>query len=328
MTKLAAVITIGLAISGAVLAGCVTDNGDYSCTPVGQDPGIFGTACEPAQPDTVTPEPPPPNVPAKVLGMTTHDARTTFAVARGGTLQLVAARSDGEPYLQPYTVTVTGPEATEVEHARASFTLAGNLAGATSLAIADAAGTVRATSAIAVAPIAAITLVATGTEELDPARAVAFAPGRVSLATELRGPDYTRLADASMVIASEGSIHYSWDTIVLPDARAGEIPIVITAGDREPLTLTALIAEPTAIATRVGLDHLTVSPLRQPVCFSALVGERQVVGLDWTLAAETTQGAWTDSTSACVGVDVQRTGTATIRATAGPLTATFTLPIE
>jgi hypothetical protein len=171
--------------------------------------------------------------------------------------------------------------------------------------------------------------------ERFPAHAdLAWAAGDIDLAVTLwgdvqedSGPTSERLVDSSMSLDLAGSERTAWDSLHLASATPGTATLSVTAGDKPPADMDVVVVDNAdQVVPLDSPDHLTPN-LASDVCFSAISGNRTVIGFPWTFTVEgvAVQGSLEPN---CVTVTTTRTsGTLAIVGSAGGQSATLQLTI-
>lgn len=151
----------------------------------------------------------------------------------------------------------------------------------------------------------------------------------IALVGEGSDGDLVRLVDLGMQIDVAGATRTQWDELRVPDAGPGIYPLVVTAGDRPPMTVDLeVVSAPTEL--RVIGDPSPELPLGYMtfVCFAAMHGDRYVNGLTWTFVVdgETMINGAGQSMRNCVGVKADTpSSTIHVQANAGGLSASVDL---
>jgi len=144
---------------------------------------------------------------------------------------------------------------------------------------------------------------------------------------ESSGPTEERLVDNTMSLGYQYGQTTGWDSLHVTAAPVGTQPLTITAGDKPPLDVDIVVVDAAdQIVPLDSPDHLQPN-LSSDVCFSALAGNRTVVGFPWTFTVDGVAAPGSIEPN-CVAVSTTRTsGTVSVVGTAGGQSATLQLTI-
>jgi hypothetical protein len=243
----------------------------------------------------------------------------------GGTQEVRLELADSSP-VAPLTLPFvadpgTGGAFTIASSATSSVTIRGAAAASSYLRILDPADrALYDRKLLAGATLDHVSLVSIH-EELPSGQALAVTPSGGDVAIALWGGYPVnlvgRVADTSMRLTlPPGATQVAWDAVHLTNPALGHQVITVAAGDHAAVEVAFDVVAPGAV------DRIVVQQPLGPVkvhdgayaCFSALAGDRAVIGLPWTITVDGTVA--TGSPPNCAIIPTDHVGTVTVVASA------------
>jgi hypothetical protein len=249
-----------------------------ACARMARTMPAYGDDCSDPSNDDPDCPPPPRLVAAPCFTCGVGDAPRATAV--GGTQAVAVVDGEGNP-VGGIAAESSGPAIGIEDPAGASFVLAGQALGNATITIVGAQ--VRLADTLDTATLSSVSLVPSTGESTT--GAVAFAAGDRTIGLLTLGRDASGstslLADRSLAVTGwPGAVQPTWDSLH-GSATVGAYALIVTSGAVQ-LDIPLVIVDH---ADSINAEDQPIEPgVDAVLCFDAVTGGRDVVGLAWTFA--------------------------------------------